>query len=92
MAMSIQITAIHLVGGTRHEHIAAAQWINVQTKEEDQSTREQIIEWLRQSGSKAYVWDGKRSVDVRIAEATPPYIRTYADGVWTDNLLALPRF
>ena len=21
-----------------------------------------------------------------------PYLRTYADGVWTDNLLALPRF
>jgi hypothetical protein len=31
-------------------------------------------------------------VAVGVVEATPPYIRTHADGVWTDNLLSLPRY
>jgi len=43
-------------------------------------------------GGQAFVTDGVRSVAVGVVHANPPYIRTYADGVWTDNLLALPRF
>ena len=31
-------------------------------------------------------------MSVGVVDANPPYIRTHADGVWTDNLLALPRF
>jgi hypothetical protein len=31
-------------------------------------------------------------VNVGVVNATPPYIKTYADEVWTDNLLALPRY
>jgi hypothetical protein len=31
-------------------------------------------------------------VAVGVVDASPPYIRTYADGNWTDNLLALPRY
>ena len=32
------------------------------------------------------------TVKVGVVDATPPYLRTHADGVWTDNLLALPRY
>lgn len=29
---------------------------------------------------------------VGVVNANPPYIRTYADKGWTDNLLYLPRY
>jgi hypothetical protein len=52
-----------------------------------------MIAWLRASDSNvALVSDGRRWVRVHVVNAHPPYLQTYADGVWTDNLLALPRF
>jgi hypothetical protein len=53
-----------------------------------------MVDFLTKNPGDAYVSDGTRSVTVGVVrpENRPPYIRTYADGVWTDNLLALPRF
>ncbi len=34
--------------------------------------------------------NGKRAYLRVVAGPNGPYVRTYADGVWTDNLLALP--
>jgi hypothetical protein len=79
-------------GGENHEHIARVRWTNPQTGDSGQSTREQMIEYLRKPGTRAFVTDGERTVNIRIVEAEPPYIRTHADGVWTNNLLALPRY
>ena len=53
--------------------------------------RAQMVEWIN-DGNRAIVSDGNRTVDVGFVNASPPYIRTYADGVWTDNLLALLRY
>jgi hypothetical protein len=50
-----------------------------------------MVDWIDQGG-EAWVTDGRRSVRIRVVRAHPPYIRTYADGVWSDNLLALPRY
>lgn len=85
----VEITAVHMEVGTNHEHIASVQWINPQNQETGQSTREQMVEWLTANPRQAYVSDGTRNVLVGVVDATPEYIRTYADGVWTDNLLAL---
>lgn len=85
----VQIKAVHMEGGTQHEHIALVKWRNGQ--ESGQSTRAQMVEYINQ-GNKAYVTDGTNTVAVGVVGATPPYIRTYTDGKWTDNLLALPRF
>jgi hypothetical protein len=87
----IYVSAVHLVGGSRHEHIAEVRWVNPQTNQTGQSSREAMVTWINGGGS-AYVWDGTRGVQVGVVRAVPPYIRTYADGVWTDNLLALPRY
>jgi hypothetical protein len=38
------------------------------------------------------VTDGKNTVAVLVVDSSPPYLRTYADGKWTDNLLALPKY
>ena len=87
----VYITEVHLEGGERHEHIASVKWRNPADGASDQSTREQMVEWLR-GGGDARVTDGLREVSVGVVEANPPYIRTFADGVFTDNLLALPRY
>jgi hypothetical protein len=50
-----------------------------------------MVAWIREGG-KAYVVVGSLRVEVRVVNATPPYVQTYADGAWMDNLLALPRY
>jgi len=78
-------------GGQNHEHISEVRWKNPETGESNTSTRQQMVEWINKGG-RALVTDGARVVEVRVVDADPPYIRTWADGVWTDNLLALPRY
>jgi hypothetical protein len=88
----IQITARHMVGGERHEHIESLQWRNMETQATGDSLRQQIVDWLLARGNDAWVTDGRNWIEVRVVNADPPYVQTYADGIWTDNLLALPRY
>ncbi len=56
-------------------------------------TREQVIESIENKTNTFYVTDptnGKRSeVGVVKPESGKPYLRTYADGQWNNNLLSL---
>ena len=88
----VYITHVHMEGGTRHEHIASVKWKNPADGKTGESTRAQMVEWLRVKGNEAKVTDGKNTVDVGVYETQPPHIQTHADGKWTDNLLALPRY
>jgi len=88
----VRITAIHLVGGQQHEHIASVRWIDLSDNTTGESTRETMVDWIENKGGKAVVTDGTNTVAVGVVNATPKYIRTHADGKWTDNLLALPRY
>ncbi|MGW0539604.1 DUF3892 domain-containing protein [Streptomyces griseoincarnatus] len=91
--MIIYITAVHLSGGDKHEHIEAVRWENPATKETGESTKQTIIRWLeKDKTNEARVRSGASYVRVGVVKASPPYIRTYANGIWTDNLLALPRY
>jgi catechol-2,3-dioxygenase len=90
--MSVEITAVHMSGGDKHEHIADVKWASRQTSETGASTREVMVDWIENKKGQAVVTDGKNTVSVGVVTATPKYLRTYADGVWTDNLLALPRY
>jgi Protein of unknown function (DUF3892) len=90
----IQITAIRLQGTAEHEHIAAVQWRNLQTGVTGESTREAVVSWLEESkANQAVVANGTSWVYVGVVRAAgrPAYLRTHADGKWSDNLLALPR-
>ncbi|MEX3755790.1 DUF3892 domain-containing protein [Mycobacteroides abscessus] len=92
--MSIRITAIRLSGGTNHQHIVRLWWTNPATSESGNNSRAEIITWIETQNGKAYVEDaaGHRiEVGVVSPSSGPKYLRTYADGVWTNNLLALPR-
>jgi hypothetical protein len=78
-------------GGSKHEHIAKVTWEDRDTEHTDESTREAMVTWI-EDGGEARVADGASYLKVRVVDAIPKYIRTYADGKWTDNLLALPTY
>jgi hypothetical protein len=88
----VEITAVHMVGGQYHEHIAEVRWRDPSDDETGTSSRAEMVTFLRDKHGKAYVGSGQSRVWVGDVDANPPYIRTYADGVWTNNLLALPRY
>lgn len=91
--MSIRFTAICLSGGTTHQHITRLWWVNPSTNETGDNSRAELVAWV-EKGGKSYVEDryGNR-VDVGVVtpQVGEKYLRTHADGKWTDNLLALPR-
>lgn len=83
-----QITCINLSHtGGRHEHITHVG--NPAVWGATKLAVAQVIANIK-SGHTFFVRDhnGKRA-NVGVVNANPPYIRTYADNVWTDNLLAL---
>lgn len=91
--MSVYVVAVHLSGGTRHEHIATVLWVNESTMKSGISTIAGMVGFIDGKNS-VMVSDGatKTSVGVVRDGSKPPYIRSYADNKWTDNLLSLPRF
>lgn len=90
--MAIYITARHMVGGTKHEHVSEVKWENHTTKETGKSSRAEMVARIKNKAGDARVAKGQSYVTVKVVEASPPYIRTFADGVWTDNLLAPPTY
>jgi ribosomal protein S8E len=93
--MAIRITHIHLVGGTAHQHINNLKWVNVTTAKTGESTRAAIVDWLeKDTNNRAQVGTGTDAVRVHVVRPSSgvPYLQTYADGKWTNNLLALPRY
>jgi Protein of unknown function (DUF3892) len=92
--MTICITAIRLSGGNTHQHIVRVWWTNPSNNKTDDNTRAEIVSWIETEDGTAYVQDpyGHR-INVGVVKPThgEKYLRTHADRVWTDNLLALPR-
>lgn len=81
-------------GGYHHEHITLIRWVEDGTNTPKSSTRQEMVAFV-EGGGRAYVRDARGDVAylrVRISYAGNKYVQTYADGIWSDNLLALPRF
>ena len=92
--MAIRFTAIRMSGGSGHEHITHLWWINPGTSKSGDNTRAQLVAWIENEGGKAYVEDGaghRADVGVVTPAYGSKYLRTHADGKWTNNLLSLPR-
>ena len=54
-------------------------------------TRQQVIESIEANTNTFYTMaNGKRSIVGIVNGPSGKFLRTYADGVWNDNLLALP--
>lgn len=88
----VYITHIRLSGGSKHEHISEVKWKNPSSGDTGQSTVGSMVDFIDNKGGEAKVTDGRNTVNVGVVNANPPYIRTYADKTWTDNLLSLPNF
>jgi hypothetical protein len=88
----VYITEVHMSGGAGHMHIAAVRWRDPRDGQCGSSTREMMVDWIGNKNGTARVRHGTDDVKVGVVNAKPPYIRTYADGEWSDNLLALPRY
>jgi hypothetical protein len=52
------------------------------------------VSWIDNHKGDAYVGSGSQQVRVYTVHPAggTPYVRTKADGVWTNNLLSLPEF
>jgi pyruvate kinase len=91
--MATRITHVHLEGGNQHEHITAVKWRQDVGGNTGQSSKSQMVKYI-EDGNNVYVSDGQTRATVGVVKPKygEPYLRTYADGKWTNNLLALPRF
>jgi hypothetical protein len=90
----VEITSIHQVGGVQHHHIASVRWRNPQNGDTGENSRQEMVTWLNASPqNQAYVTNGATPAYIRVRnDVNPPYIQTWADGIWQNNLLALPRY
>ena len=63
-------------------HLGGATW---------KWTRQDVINSIRNGTNTFYTLVGGRRANVRVVDGpNGQYLRTYADDVWNDNLLALP--
>lgn len=94
--MSIRIACINKSGGYHadpHNAIATFGWINEQTSATGKSTRLEMYDFIKNNKGTAYVRDARGNtayVGPRENDNGTQYLQTYADKVWTDNLLSLP--
>ncbi len=92
--MNVRITKVRLeLGYNDHEHITSYGWINEGTGGTGASDRPTMVDWIDNKSGSAYVGAGSQRVEVGVVHPATgqPYLRTHADGSWTNNLLSLPR-
>jgi hypothetical protein len=94
--MAIRITCINKSDGYHddpHHAIENLGWSNEETGKTGKNTRLEIYDWIKNEKGVAYVRDSRNNkayVGTRENANGTNYLQTYADKVWTDNLLALP--
>jgi hypothetical protein len=88
----VYIIEVHMEGGSGHEHIAEVGWRDPADGKTGRSSRATMVDWIENKSGVAKVTDGINTVDVGVVKGNPSYLRTHADGKWTDNLLALRRY
>lgn len=92
--MSIEITHVKYSGTVKtHESIVEYKWKNRENGNVGSSIKSVLVKWVDDNGL-AYVGTGTQQVKVAAVHPAdiPAYLRTYADGKATNNLLSLPTF
>lgn len=93
--MTVQITHIRFAGTTKdHQQITDYQWREDGTSSTGANTKAAMVDWIESKNGVAYVSNGitKANVGVVNPHTGSSHLRTYADGIWSDNLLSLPTF
>lgn len=88
---AICFTHKQLSGGAGHEHLERLWWASADGKVGSMDIAT-VVDWLAQ-GNRAYVRKGSDRVEVFVVHETMAlhaHVRTAADELWTDDLLALP--
>jgi hypothetical protein len=94
--MSVRITCINKANGYHadpHHAIERLGWTNEADGKSGSNTRLEIYDWLKNQNGTAYVKDSAGNVayvGTREHANGTRYVQTFADRVWTDNLLSLP--
>lgn len=92
--MAIKCISRKMSDGHSHEHIIELGWENDQTKVKGVSTRQAMVDFIEKNGTQAVYCPeryGGKSAWVHVARhGGIRFVQTYADGSWTNNLLALP--
>jgi Protein of unknown function (DUF3892) len=80
-------------GGTLHEHIVKVKGRSGNGGTFENSVSE-IVQMIESGRYSFVVTNGTKpaEVRVRVSPSGRKYIQTVADGVWSNNLLALPTF
>jgi hypothetical protein len=96
MAQQRRIIEIHLEGSERHQHITNVVWIDprISPTSRVESTKQQMVDFINDNPGQTFVYDEptRTKVLVGVVDSTPPYIRTYRDNEWQDNLLDLKKY
>jgi Protein of unknown function (DUF3892) len=93
--VSVVITNVRFSGTSKtHESIVRYKWKSEQDNSIGESDKPSLVKWVDVTTNHAYVKNGSSKVSVGSVHptSTPAYVRTHADGKWSDNLLALPTF
>lgn len=93
-SMSVEITHIRLSGGNGHEHIVSYRWRNPSDGNSGTTDKPAMVAWVDEPANRAFVGSGAGRSEVGVVrpQFAQAYLRTYADGQWNNNLLALPHF
>lgn len=93
--MSVQITCIKKSNGYHadpHHAIESLGWTNPDAGTSGRSSRLEMYDYIKNKNGQAFVKDSYGNVAYVGAlenQHGTKYVQTYADGKWTDNLLAL---
>ena len=92
--MTIEITHVRFSGTQKtHEAITHYKWRNRSDSTTGTSDKPTLVAWV-DAKNVAYVGSGSREVRVYAVHPvnSAAYLRTQADGAWSNNLLSLPTF
>jgi hypothetical protein len=93
--MAVQITHVRFSGFQKtHEAITTFRWKNDGDGKIGDSSKATMVDWIDNKKGRAFVSSGSTRVEVTTVHPSggTPYLRTYADKVWTNNLVNLPTF
>ena len=88
------ITAVQPAPGREHSKISSIMWMNVDSGKTGIASVATMVDFIDTKGNDVRTGgeDGWAKVGVVRPTTGTPYLRSFADGTWTDNLLSLPEF
>jgi hypothetical protein len=93
--MSIEVTHVRFSGTSpTHESIVRYKLVEDGNSNVYEADKPTAVDWIDNKDIKAYVGSGVSRVAVGVVHPATgePFLRTHADGDWTNNLLSLPTF